>query len=140
VSARLVVTLEDISAVLDDHPRLNDTGNEVNPEPDRHQPWNTPAYRREHLRTESLEMVQRSVDWLLSHPCWQGTSYGGKHCVENDLPGTVYISNGAFIVAAVLVGRPINWGSRGAALNPEVKPEVNVRCRAGRPVGSKRAA
>lgn len=109
----MIVTLEAVRAVMDAHPLLTDEGYG---HPNRGRV--TPAERaeahrrnRDALATDwTVAAVQGSVDWLATlTPRKTATdgpsSYGLKHIMER-ATGT-YVTNGAFITAALLLELPV---------------------------------
>ena len=114
------VTRADVAAVLDAHPTLSAQG--MGHGGGKLDPVQFDTARRRLLDT--ADEVQLAVDWLQKHPEAEGSSYRLKHDVERDSCAGKYVSNGAMIVALILLG----WPLRGDANcgNPVVEKTRRV--------------
>lgn len=120
------ITQADLDAVLAAHPLLSSDGYG-----DIHTlcPCRTPQKRDEHMAREradlrgALRQVQAAAQWLRpiarnAHAtATSPSSYGLKHVMENQTG--VYVTNGEFIAAALILGIPIHR-SRDRSPNPGI--------------------
>jgi hypothetical protein len=115
--------------VLDQHPKLCESGYNYNYRRNHGPDGQTPQLRfnqaREYL-TNSLDSVQQAIAWIgpikrtktAGDTC--ASSYGLKHVMERQ--SGVYVTNGAFIAAALMLGVPVGLRpcQRGITPNPAV--------------------
>jgi hypothetical protein len=114
-TTRQRVSHADVAAVLDKYPSLSAYGMGHG-----EQTADNIGLDFNHARSyllDAIDEVQCAIDWLRRHPEATGSSYRLKHDVEQDSPGR-YVSNGALIVALILLDRPMR-GSRNC-VNPVV--------------------
>lgn len=129
------VNRNDVEQILKEHPELNSFGvglydNEKNPS-------ELQRGREYLLNQRGLEEIKRAMDYLTlcgyrKSINYNSSSYGLKHRVEryyrdSNCCGNNYVSNGAFIVAALLCGFKIKskeWSGPNVFLNiSNRKPE-----------------
>ena len=108
-------TLDKLRALMDEHPTLNDFGIGYGSAHDR--PDDSPEFKASILQTERHALLENVADvtwtihWLRSNvePIKtinrRHSSYGLKHLAEKFSPN-LYLSNGVFIAAAMIVGYP----------------------------------
>jgi hypothetical protein len=106
------VDASSVQAVLDKHPQLNDHGWGA-PHRSSGPPFDMAARRLALCQPASLATIASAVEWLKGYQVvprptkLTRTSYGLKHVAEEQIG---YITNGAFLVAVLLVGIPIKVG------------------------------
>lgn len=97
-----LVTRADVAAVLNAHPLLSAYGlGHGGQAVDKLEFGRSRRYL-----LNAVDQVQCAADWLRRHPHAAGSSYRLKHDVERASAGS-YVSNGALIVALILLDWPM---------------------------------
>jgi len=128
-----MITIEDVNAVLEQHTWLHFCGYGLPYDPSKtvaERTHSVQVWRAALLDASSIVQIQKTCEWIKENfeqqktVNYRHTSYGLKHIVEKK---TGYISNGQFIVAALLCGYTMGRKSH-SSYNPSFNiKEVSVK-------------
>lgn len=132
--SKKVFTVKDIQAVMEQYPLLNNGGATMLYEGGK--TWAErralqAEWRADLLRPDTVRGIKKACDWIqektVKRKGYDGSgSYGWKHVVERD---TGYITNGQFIVAALLCGYKMERDEYNPRFNIQLRTDAELQAK-----------